>query len=392
MRRPLSLSCVAVGSALLACSGGTASSPPSGPSIVADTTKCTAGLTTIATIDASNYQRVQAFAVGADGAVYFVETGGPGMTGVFKVAAPGAAPVLLTDFANAFGMWAEGDTLWLASGVGLSSMPVAGGQPTQVGSFPDTQTNTLYAEVFVLDATSVYTIGHRQNGAQLEAWRMGRADGRAQLLFQSDDAAMSSTWIGPLVADADALYFVGTSTIADAGMPNAIPGSNTVSTLFRLPKAGGTPTIARNDMGDLNQLLKVALFGKDFYANVMPLTSPTDSRLGRFPLDSDLAPGAHRPRRRRRRWRARRGRRGRLRGARVGIPGVDDSGARADPDRYGVVFGARVHDRRRREAGARPGADGPRWLARLRAPSGPERPLVHDCPRRALAAHLGRQR
>jgi hypothetical protein len=280
---------LALGYTLLACSGGVVSGPPPGPSVVADTKQCTAGLTTLATIDASQTRTVQTFAVGADGAVYFVETGGA--TGVLKVAAPGAAPVVLTDFADVLGIWVEGDSLWLASGAGLYSMPATGGQPTQIGSIPDAQTNILYATAFVLDATAVYMTGHRQNGAQLEVWRIGRADGSTQLLFQSDDKAMAATWIGPLVADADALYFVGTSSMGDAGASSFTPPlGNASSALLRLPKTGGTPVIARDDMGSLDQGLKLALFGKDFYANVMRPTSPTDPALGRFPLDPTLAP------------------------------------------------------------------------------------------------------
>jgi hypothetical protein len=281
---------LAISSTLLACGGSAVSGPAPGPSIVAETSKCTAGLTTLATIAASQNQIVRTFSVGADGTVYFVETGPPGATGVFKVAAPGAVPVMLTDFAGVGGIWVDGDTLWLASGVGLYSMPATGGQPTPIGSIPDAQTNLLYAKAFVLDATALYMTGHRQNGAELEVWRIGRADGSTQLLFLSDDMAMGSTWIGPLVADADALYFVGTSSM-DAGTSPLTPTlGNASSSLLRLPKTGGTPVIARDDMGSLDQTLKLALFGKDFYADVMPRTSPTDSALGRFPLDPTLAP------------------------------------------------------------------------------------------------------
>jgi hypothetical protein len=281
MRIPLVLTAMAgaLGSLAIEC-GGSSSSPA--PTITVDRATCEPGLTTLAVVDRPS-ATVSDLAAAADGTTFFLdEDGDPSFTGIFAVAPSGGTPRRISDFGLGLRVWVDGETLWIATADALYAMPLAGGKPTLVSQIPAPNATTtaatdLQVGAFAFDSASLYAMAKRTGGATLQIWRLPRAGGPPDLLFQSTDPAQRGTFLGPLAQDAEGLYFLENER---TGAP---PGP-----FVRLPKGGGTPAPVRSDIGWSPSMMVVQ--GASLYGDGMAVHSFTDSPLGRLALDGGGPP------------------------------------------------------------------------------------------------------
>lgn len=241
---------------LAASCGGSVSAPPHA-AITIDAPACEHGLETIATIDSPTPSsvRLAGLAVGADGTVYFSRWGAGADPGIYAIA-PGGTPRRISPLVDVAKLFVERDTLVVAGRSGtLYSLPTGGGDPTTLSKLPiPIGHEPPLTDTWALDATWAYTFALDYGDKPHKLWRLPRAGGSPELLFESADKQYQANWMSSLMVDGDALDF----TTWD--------GDAKVGGLMQVPKTGGTPALLLPDARPLGTPDGTVRVGDTFYA------------------------------------------------------------------------------------------------------------------------------